>query len=55
MAKIEKLAERIDELEAEYRTVLLKALRKCASGQWGCLDTMNTYPSSLSRRMKLGS
>jgi hypothetical protein len=35
MAKTEKLAERIDELEAEYRTVLLKALRKCASGQWG--------------------
>jgi hypothetical protein len=35
MAKTEKLAERIDELEAEYRTVLLKALRKCALGQWG--------------------
>jgi hypothetical protein len=35
MSKANKLAERIDELEAEYRSLLLKALRECAAGRWG--------------------
>jgi hypothetical protein len=35
VSKDDKLVGRIDELEAEYRPLLLKALRECAAGRWG--------------------
>lgn len=35
MSKSDILAERIDQLEAEYRSLLVKALRDCAAGRWG--------------------
>ena len=35
MSKADKLAERINQLEAEYRSLLLNALRECAAGRWG--------------------
>jgi len=35
MPKTEILAGRIGQLEAEYRSRLVGALRKCAAGRWG--------------------
>lgn len=35
MSKTKTLEERIDQLEAEYRSLLVKALRECAAGRWG--------------------
>ena len=35
MNKQSRLANRIDDLERDYRCVLVKALRECAQGRWG--------------------
>jgi hypothetical protein len=35
MSKTDALAGRIDQLEAEYRSKLVEALRECAAGRWG--------------------
>src|SRR5579859_4871928 len=35
MPKVAEIANRLAELEAEYRANLVRALRKCAGGQWG--------------------
>ena len=35
MSKTEALAGRINQLEAEYRSKLVEALRECAAGRWG--------------------
>ena len=35
MSKAERISQRIDELEAEYRSQLIAALSECAGGRWG--------------------
>ena len=35
MEKAARLAQQLDELERDYRTVLIKALADCAGGRWG--------------------
>jgi hypothetical protein len=35
MPKADQIAERASQLEAEYRSKLIAALRECASGRWG--------------------
>ena len=35
MPKADALADRLTQLEAEYRSLLVGALRECAAGYWG--------------------
>jgi hypothetical protein len=35
MDKLDHLSGRVDQLEADYRTVLVNALQDCAGGRWG--------------------
>lgn len=35
MSKAERISQRIDGLEAEYRSQLVAALSECAGGRWG--------------------
>ena len=35
MAKVERISNRIEQLEGEYRSNLIAALSECAKGRWG--------------------
>jgi hypothetical protein len=35
MDKLDRLSGRVDQREADYRTVLINALQDCAGGRWG--------------------
>lgn len=48
MDKTERLSQQVDELEGEYRAVLMKALTDCAGGRWGLFghnEHLHTYES----------
>jgi hypothetical protein len=53
MDKTERLSQQLDELEREYRTVLIRALTDCADGRWG-LFGHNEHLHSYGKPAELG-
>jgi hypothetical protein len=51
--KMERLSQRLHDLELEYRAVLTKALSACAGGRWG-LFGHNEHLHSLGAPAELG-